>query len=157
MIEFKHLQEALAQYAQAITDMYKQNLEDSGRRATGSLITSVSSNVVVDGNEFAIDLQLEDYWKYVENGRGPGKFPPPDKILQWIRVKPILPQPMSNGKLPTEKQLAFLIGRKIANEGFEGTNDLDNTMEEVDYEQIILDALDADILGCIDEIMVIKN
>lgn len=157
MIEFKHLQEALAQYAQAITDMYKQNLEDSGRRATGSLITSVSSNVVVNGNEFAIDLQLEDYWKYVENGRGPGKFPPPDKILQWIRVKPILPQPMSNGKLPTEKQLAFLIGRKIANEGFEGTNDLDNTMEEVDYEQIIVDALDADILGCIDEIMVIKN
>lgn len=157
MIEFKHLQEALAQYAQAIADRYKQNLEDSGRRATGSLITSVSSNVVVNGNEFAIDLQLEDYWKYVENGRGPGKFPPPDKILQWIRVKPILPQPMSNGKLPTEKQLAFLIGRKIANEGFEGTNDLDNTMEEVDYEQIIVDALDADILGCIDEIMVIKN
>lgn len=152
MVEFKHLQEALAQYAQAITDRYKQNLESSGRRASGELISSVNSKVTVNGNEYAIELNLEDYWYYVENGRGAGKFPPPDKILQWIRVKPILPTPMSNGKLPTEKQLAFLIGRKIANEGFEGTHDLDNTMKEVDYEQIIQDALDMDMMEYVDEI-----
>lgn len=152
MIEFKHLQEALAQYAQAITDRYKTNLENSGRRASGELISSINSKVTVDGNEYAIELGLEDYWYYVENGRGPGKFPPPDKILQWIKVKPILPTPMSNGKLPTEKQLAFLIGRKIANEGYEGSHDLDNTMKEVDYEQIIQDALDMDVMECIDEI-----
>ena len=152
MVEFKHLQEALAQYAQAITDRYKQNLESSGRRASGELISSVNSKVTVNGNEYAIELNLEDYWYYVENGRGAGKFPPPDKILQWIKVKPILPTPMSNGKLPTEKQLAFLIGRKIANEGFEGTNDLDNTMKEVDYEQIIQDALDMDMMEYVDEI-----
>lgn len=152
MVEFKHLQEALAQYAQAITDRYKQNLESSGRRASGELISSVNSKVTVNGNEYAIELNLEDYWYYVENGRGAGKFPPPDKILQWIKVKPILPTPMSNGKLPTEKQLAFLIGRKIANEGFEGTHDLDNTMKEVDYEQIIQDALDMDMMEYVDEI-----
>lgn len=152
MVEFKHLQEALAQYAQAITDRYKQNLESSGRRASGELISSVNSKVTVNGNEYAIELNLEDYWYYVENGRGAGRFPPPDKILQWIKVKPILPTPMSNGKLPTEKQLAFLIGRKIANEGFEGTHDLDNTMKEVDYEQIIQDALDMDMMEYVDEI-----
>ena len=152
MVEFKHLQEALAQYAQAITDRYKQNLESSGRRASGELISSVNSKVTVNGNEYAIELNFEDYWYYVENGRGAGKFPPPDKILQWIKVKPILPTPMSNGKLPTEKQLAFLIGRKIANEGFEGTHDLDNTMKEVDYEQIIQDALDMDMMEYVDEI-----
>ena len=152
MVEFRHLQEALAQYAQAITDRYKQNLESSGRRASGELISSVNSKVTVNGNEYAIELNLEDYWYYVENGRGAGKFPPPDKILQWIKVKPILPTPMSNGKLPTEKQLAFLIGRKIANEGFEGTHDLDNTMKEVDYEQIIQDALDMDMMEYVDEI-----
>lgn len=152
MVEFKHLQEALAQYAQAITDRYKQNLESSSRRASGELISSVNSKVTVNGNEYAIELNLEDYWYYVENGRGAGKFPPPDKILQWIKVKPILPTPMSNGKLPSEKQLAFLIGRKIANEGFDGTHDLDNTMKEVDYEQIIQDALDMDMMEYVDEI-----
>jgi hypothetical protein len=155
MIEFKNLQEALAQYAQAIADKYKTNLESSGRRATGQLITSVNTVVVVNENEFAIDLNLEDYWKYVEEGRGAGKFPPPDKILEWIRVKPILPTPLANGKLPTEQQLAFLIGRKIANEGFQGTHDLQHTMEEVDYEEQIQEAMDKDVLGCLDELLAI--
>ena len=153
MVEFKHLQEALAQYADAIADKYKTNLENSGRRASGELITSVNSKVTVNGNEYTIELNLEDYWYYVENGRKPGKFPPPDKILEWIKVKPILPTPMSNGKLPTEKQLAFLIGRKIANEGFDGTHDLENTMKEVDYEQIIQDALDMDMMEYVDQIL----
>ena len=157
MIQFNHLQDALARYSQAIADQYKQNLEDSGRRATGQLISSVNTRVSVDGSVFEIELQLEDYYYYVENGRGPGKFPPPEKILEWIRVKPILPTPDINGKLPTENQLAFLIGRKIANEGFEGTHDLENTMETVDYETIIEEALDQDILECLDEILMIMK
>lgn len=157
MIEFKHLQEALAQYAQAIADKYKDNLESSGRRATGNLITSVNTTVDVNGNEFAIELQLEDYWYYVENGRGAGGFPPVNKILEWIKVKPILPQPDANGKLPTENQLAYLIGRKIANEGFDGTNDLEHTMEEVDYETIIEEAIAADVMGGLDEILMLMK
>lgn len=155
MLEFKHLQEALAEYAQAIADRYKQNLESSGRRATGELITSINTNITVNGNEYAIELNLQDYWYYVENGRSAGKFPPPDKILEWIRVKPILPHPDKNGNLPTEKQLAYLIGRKIAEEGFEGSNDLEHTMEEVDYNAIIEEAFDADVSECFDELMLI--
>ena len=155
MIAFQHLQEALGQYAQAIASQYKQNLENSGRRASGQLISSVNTTVTVNGSEFEIELHLEDYWKYVEDGRGPGGFPPPEKILQWIRMKPILPQPLANGKLPTEKQLAYLIGRKIANEGFEGTHDLDNTLKEVDYEQIIQDALDMDVMDGLEELFAI--
>lgn len=141
MIQFNHLQDALARYSQAIADQYKQNLEDSGRRATGQLISSVNTRVSVDGSVFEIELQLEDYYYYAENGRGPGKFPPPD----------------INGKLPTENQLAFLIGRKIANEGFEGTHDLENTMETVDYETIIEEALDQDILEYLDEILMLMK
>lgn len=155
MIEFTNLQNALAQYAKAIEDQYKTNLEASGRRATGNLITSINTKVDVDGSLFEITMDLEDYWYYVENGRSAGKFPPVSKILEWIRVKPILPYPDSRGKLPTENQLAFLIGRKIANEGFEGTNDLEHTIEAVDYETIIEEALDKDILGCLDEILLL--
>lgn len=155
MIEFENLKRVLTQYSQAIADQYKTNLENSGRRASGNLITSVNTKVDVDGTLFEIELQLEDYWKYVEEGRGAGGFPPVSKILEWIRLKPILPYPDRNGKLPTEQQLAFLIGRKIANEGFEGSNDLENTMEEVDYEEQIQEALDKDILGCLDELLAI--
>lgn len=153
MIEFTHLQQALGQYAQAIADQYKTNLENSGRRATGQLISSVNTRVLVNGQIFEIELQLEDYYKYVEEGRGAGGFPPVNKILEWIKAKPILPYPDMNGKLPTENQLAYLIGRKIANEGFEGTHDLENTMEEVDYESIIEDAIAEDVLGCFDELI----
>lgn len=154
MIEFKNLQEALAQYAQAIADKYKTNLESSGRRATGQLITSVNTVVVVNENEFAIDLNLEDYWKYVEEGTSP-HFPPVSKILEWLKVKQILPTPMANGKLPTEQQLAWMIAKKIDRVGTEGSNDLEHTMEEVDYEAIIEEALDKDILGCLDEILLL--
>lgn len=155
MIEFRHLQEALAQYAQAIADQYKQNLEDSGRRASGELVSSVNTKVVVDGNEYVIELELQDYWKYVEEGRPAGGFPPVNKILEWIKLKPILPYPDRNGKLPTDNQLAFLIGRKIANEGFEGTYDLERTMDRVDYETIIEDALAADVMDGFDELLAI--
>lgn len=154
MIEFRHLQEALAQYAQAIADKYKTNLESSGRRATGQLITSVNTVVVVNENEFAIELNLQDYWKFVEEGTSP-HFPPISKILEWVKVKQILPTPMANGKLPTEQQLAWMIAKKIDRVGTEGSNDLEHTMEEVDYEAIIEEALDKDILGCLDEILLL--
>lgn len=155
MIEFKHLEQVLTEYAKELEEKYKRNLESSGRKASGQLLTSINYNIVINDNEYAIDFNLEDYWKYVEEGRGAGKFPPVNKILEWIRIKPVLPYPDKNGKLPTEKQLAFLISRKIADEGFEGSHDLSDTLEEVDYETKIQDALDMDILGCIDEIMTI--
>lgn len=154
MIEFKHLQHAMAEYARAIEDRYKTNLANSGRRASGDLISSVNTKVIVNDNEYSIELQLADYWKYVEDGTRP-HFPPVSKILEWVKVKRILPTPMANGKLPTEKQLAYLIGRKIANEGFEGTNDLEHTLNEVDYEQIIAEAFNMDVMEYINEILLI--
>lgn len=157
MIEFKNLEKALKDYADAIRDQYKDNLERDNRRATGNLITSINSKIEVNGNEFEIQLQMADYWYYVENGRGAGGFPPINKILEWIRVKPILPHPDSRGKLPTENQLAFLIGRKIANEGYEGSNDLGDALNEVDYDTIIEEALDKDVLGCLDEILMMMQ
>lgn len=154
MIEFKHLQQALAQYGDAIADRYKVNLEASGRRATGDLISSVNTKVTVNEQSFEILLSLEDYWKYVEEGTRP-HFPPVSKILEWVKVKRILPTPMPNGKLPTEQQLAWMIAKKIDRVGTEGTPDLENTLNEVDYNAIIEEALDADILECLDEIILL--
>lgn len=154
MIEFKHLQEALAQYATAIEDQYKTKLESSGRRASGELISSVNTKVTVDGNEFTIELELQDYWKYVEEGTKP-HFPPVSKILEWVKIKPILPTPMKNGKLPTEEQLAWMIAKKIDKVGTEGKPDLEEALKEVDYNAIIEEALDADIMESLDEIFML--
>ena len=154
MITFNHLQQALAQYGEAIADRYKTNLEASGRRATGDLISSVNTKVTVNEQSFEILLSLEDYWKYVEEGTRP-HFPPVSKILEWVKVKRILPTPMPNGKLPTEQQLAWMIAKKIDRVGTDGTPDLENTLNEVDYNAIIEEALDADILECLDEIILL--
>lgn len=154
MIKFDNLQAALEEYGNVIAEQYKSNLKANGHKATGNLINSITSHITVNGYEYAIELTLEDYYKYVEEGRRPGKFPPVDKILQWIKVKKILPTPI-NGKLPTEKQLAFLISRKIANEGIKGTYDLEKAIDTTinEWDEKITDALDMDVMNCIDEIM----
>ena len=48
MMEFKNLAKALKDYADAIRDQYKDNLEKNNRRATGQLITSINTKIVVD-------------------------------------------------------------------------------------------------------------
>ena len=70
------------------------------------------------GGTYKIYLILQDYWKYVEYGRKPGTFPNVGKIQEWIKIKPVIPRPLTNGIVPTEKQLSFLIGRSIKEKGY---------------------------------------
>ncbi len=59
-----------------------------------------------------------DYFKYRVFGRGPGKFPPPDKMLEFVKKNPeVLASARQKFKNISEKSLAFLIGRKIAKKG----------------------------------------
>lgn len=129
-LTFEHLNEALTDYMAAVSELYKQKLIADDKKATGNLIQSVKANVVIDNWNYIGELSLADYWKYVEHGRKAGKFPPPDAILKWIKDKPVIPREM-NGITPTNEQLAFLIGRKIAQEGIDAGNQLANTIEEL--------------------------
>lgn len=117
-------------------ELYKRQLEADGVNASGALAT-FTTDYEYNGEHFIVYFNLEDYWKYVENGRGPGKFPPLDAIRNWILVKPITPVPDVRGKIPTTEQLAFLISRKIANEGTEGKHSLEKAMSSPEVDQII--------------------
>ena len=136
----------LDEYAQKAEELYKRKLTDKGINASYKLLNSVETTVKRNDDEFVVTIHLEDYWIFVENGRGPGKFPPIDKILEWIRVKPIRPYSDSRGRLPTEEQLAFLISRKIAEQGTEGRKVLAETVEELNnyYLPLLQQALDRD-------------
>lgn len=125
LIKFSHLEQVLKEYGQAVEDMYRYRLKKDDKVASGELIGKLRFN------KWEMSLYLKDYWYYVEHGRQPGKFPPVDKILEWIDIKPILPYPDKNGKLPTPNQLAYLIGRKIATEGIEAGNQLQETLDEL--------------------------
>lgn len=122
----------IKQLASEFAQAYKQSLVADNKLASGSLTKNIKSRVKYDGKWLEIILSLEDYWKYVEYGRKPGKFPPIDKIRNWILIKPILPRPLSNGKLPTTNQLAYLISRKIATKGIKPTYALRDSITKFD-------------------------
>ena len=105
-----------------LLERYKQSIKNSGHYAR--YITKW------DGRYFELIFNLQDYWKYLENGTKP-HFPPTDKIEQWIRIKHIVPQSM-NGIVPTTKQLAYLIARSISVKGTKPTKLLQKTIDGAD-------------------------
>ena len=116
--EFPNLTRVLNDYANSLVDNYRNALSTDGINASSELSNSVKYIIEKDNGKFEVNLELADYWKYVENGRRAGKMPPISAIEKWIEIKPVLPRPY-NGKLPTTKQLAFLIARSIGENGIE--------------------------------------
>lgn len=159
-MEFNRVQKVLTDFVELMRDGYKERLASEGINASGSLSNSVTANVELDGTVFEVSLTLNEYWKYIEGGRPPtqnnGNGELRRNILQWIKVKPVLPKPF-NGKLPTEEQLAYLISRKIHREGYEGKEPLKKTFEELEdmLKSDLEIAFAEDIAEDIEKIMVL--
>ena len=135
---------------------YVNKLVRNGHPTTeNTLATKVTSLVEVKGTTYIVSLDhLQDYWKYVEEGTRP-HWPPRDAIRRWIDIKPVLPQPDKNGRLPSPEQLAFLIQRKIAKHGTKGTHDLQETKDTIlgYYEDRIAEALGRSALAYIEKVV----
>lgn len=146
-IELNNTLRVLDEYCEAFNAQYRANLERDGRVASRNLIETFTTNITVDNEVINVTLNVADYYWYVEHGRKGGKFPPIDKIVQWIHDKPIIPREGSDGKIPTERQLAYLIGRKIANEGYEGKPSLEDAITNINqvYQEKIRIALNKDV------------
>lgn len=146
LIDFEELRKVLEDLANDVAEAYKDELTRHDHIASRKLIDSIKTQVVVGENAYEVTMTLEDYWKYVEYDTRP-HFPPPNAILKWIEVKPVIPRPDANGRIPTPKQLAYLIGRKIANEGTEGTHDLQKSKDNIIpwYKEKISAALGRDM------------
>lgn len=153
-IKFPNLQAVLQDYIEELKIEYENNLLDSDRVASWELINNIEIVTSFEGYDYWIGFNLKDYWKYVEYGTKP-HFPPVDALIRWIEIKPVLPYPNSKGKLPTPKQLAYLIGRKISEVGTEGSHDLAEANKTIHqkYEELIQMALDEDIMDNIDTIV----
>ena len=146
LMSWENLEKVLQEYAVALRNKYQDYLINSDRLASGELLNSVEYIIEKDNISISVSLQLAEYWKYVEYDTKP-HWPPVDKIKEWITVKPIIPEPDIRGNLPTPDQLAFLIGRKISQEGTEGTKDLHSAIEDINNEfmQAIEDAITLDV------------
>lgn len=120
---------------ESYANLYREAIKNSGHSASGQL-ANFSFDIEYDGRYFDIIFELEDYWKYLENGRKAGKMPPIDAILQWIRVKPIVPRAVQ-GRVPDSRQLAFLIARKIGREGTPATHLMKDTFNTPQSDEIL--------------------
>lgn len=151
LISFDNLLNTLNEYRDTVISLYKQKLTDDDHIASRKLIDNVTYVLKTGNGDIELDLNLQDYWKYLEEGTKP-HFPPIKAILDWVKIKPVLPSKTYDGKLPTQEQLAFLIARKISEDGTKGTHDLEEAVQQVNeiFEQRIEEAISMDI----DEVVV---
>lgn len=128
---FENTRRVLEEYGAAVVEAYRKEMDERGKNASGNLSRKLrfvvqSEDAGLFGPAFAVDLTLPAYWYNVEYGRKPCPpskgWIPVDALLKWIRVKPVIPYPDKNGRIPTPRQLAFLINRAINDPNRRGTD-----------------------------------
>ena len=154
LMDLTELHQVLQDYANDIRERYKDVLANNGHIASHDLVNSIKTEVVVGEQAYEVTMTLADYWKYVEYDTRP-HFPPPDALQRWIEIKPVIPRPGKNGRIPTPKQLAFLIGRHINTFGTTGTHDLQKTKDDIFawYQEKITAALGREMANYIRKIV----
>lgn len=157
LISFPNLIQTLGNYAEAVIAKYRDKLIIDGHIVTGKLINNITANPVeIKDNTYSVSINLMDYWKYVEEGvngtdkdqGSPFSFStsktmiPPNIVLEWIKVKHILPRPNKDGKLPSQKSLA-----SIHEKGIKQGKELEKTLNELNDEWTIkiIDAVTEDL------------
>lgn len=89
-IGFSSLGEVLFRYGQLFVDATKRNLEQEGDNASYRLSESIAFDIDIIGLSYRFSIRMEDYWRYVDQGRKAGTAPPVKAIVEWIYNKPSL-------------------------------------------------------------------
>ena len=144
----------LSEYALRYEELIKRKIQDEDMVATGNLLASISTEVEVDGVLYKVVLNSLEYIRFLETGTKP-HFPPQEPIIKWIRAKKLPTSDYCGGDLPTEKQLAYLIQRKIGLYGTEARPIVATTAKELNEQFIprLVDALRMDIQSSIPSII----
>ena len=143
-----NVEQILNEFGERVTRLAKINIgatrtvKGKKRRidVDGTLRKSINYEVEVFKNSFGFYIEMEDYGKYVDKGRKAGKGVPPHVLYNsqgtgWIQKKPIRLRDLKTGEFLKEtpsrmKSLAFLINRKIKEEGIAATNFISEPFSE---------------------------
>lgn len=116
--------EILESYKEKIIQQLKDRLSDDDKVASGQLQNSITGEVT----ENEIIISGNKYWYWVNYGREPGKKPPPpDKILEWMKVKGLNTEKTDKANMFK----AFRIAAKIGREGIQGTRFVDEVSNDI--------------------------
>lgn len=163
-MEWKNTKLVLDEFGKQFIDAYRAGLDKKNANASKGLYNSLNFEVKIGKQSINLDILLNDYWKYLEYGcKGtetsypdayyPAHFPPTKAIEEWIKIKPVTPE-QRNGKLPTQKQLAFLIARSINRKGIEPRFIFRDAVDDI-WEQLkdaLNEAIEKDVENNIKEI-----
>lgn len=155
-LKWENVSRVLNEFGREFVEVYRNRLaSDNVNTTQASLSKSVRHYEVRGSNWIAIDIELLDYWKYVEYGRRAGKWPPLSAIEQWIRIKPIVPRAYGGKRPPTTKSLAYLIARKIGLEGIRPRPLFAKTLDSLmrSFDKALSEAVAQDVDGAIDIII----
>lgn len=103
----------------------------TGRRnltkKTGNLYNSIQVSFDPDTNRMKVNML--NYWKYVNDGRQPGKYVPLKPLMNWLRVKGMNRDTRGRFKKFNIKGVAFAISKSIQKFGIQPTNFYDDSFD----------------------------
>lgn len=127
---------------------FAQKLLDKGW--TTNLAEKMTWDIQDDNLGLSIHIDLPEYAWFLEYGTKDSKphMPPLKAILDWIKVKQILPRP-KDGKLPTNVDLAWAIAKSAEKKGLGGiqpTHIISNTLKETNLIQRVYNIVGEELL-----------
>lgn len=164
--KWENLYRVLNEYADYWIRTAQEKIQQNGNIASGDLVSTMGAQreISFKNDYISVKVSMLEYWQYVEKGSKP-HWPPIDAIKKWIEVKPVIPQVMTLTRhtktkgdvqyqvLPTVKQLAYLISRKISIEGTPAHPFFEEAQNEAmqHFEDAISYAIEEDWLEWIEE------
>lgn len=100
------MKEILEEIGNELIEEIRKRLSDKNINNTGN----ASSSLNTKATNIKLEIRGERYIGALDKGRSPGRFPPVDAIRNWVAQK----LGISGNE---NDSIAYLIGRKIANEG----------------------------------------
>jgi len=113
----ENLKKSLGLFGKEYIRTIAKKLQQADKRASGSLINSLSSDAVYVADELELHLSAEKYIDYVNKGRRPGSWPNISAILRWTALKGI------------PESAVFPIAHSIYKFGIKPTNIIDDTFD----------------------------
>lgn len=129
----------LHKHGQKLVDHMEKELDKPKNKNTGDLADSINLSVQRMGTTVNMTISMNDYGKFVNDGRKAGKFPNIGAIREWVKSKGIKMKKKPKG-LSREKEvktLSYLIGRKIKEKGIKAKK----FIPTVDLQSIRLEIL----------------
>lgn len=114
----------LDRYGELFVDDARAMLDADGRNATGDVRDELYAVVTEEGDAVVLDFgSSSGHARWAHEGREPGTPPPVAPIQAWVEVKLGVPVEENRG-------IAYVIARKIGDEGTEGSPFLTQPLEE---------------------------